>query len=121
MLKDVATTHAASVLTMFDPWPESVCLHILADRTNRLLKERLRRTQSGTSFHQSDSAEQLPLLAEHHTENVVIVANRLPGSATKDENGNWKLEVGVWGGFCPSFGAAPRVRRGEQHFARQDT
>lgn len=67
------------------------------DRTNRLLKERMRRTQIGASFLQSDSAEHLLQLVDQSTENIVIVANRLPGTATQDEDGNWRLEVTAGG------------------------
>lgn len=63
--------------------------------SDRLLRERIRRSQSGSCFPRCDSNDQLAQLTEHTVDTVIIVANRLPVSAWKEAEGSWALKVSV--------------------------
>ncbi|GMH33474.1 hypothetical protein BSKO_01308 [Bryopsis sp. KO-2023] len=87
-----------SDLSRSDSYPLlSTVSGVSSSRVDRLLKERIRRSQSGTCFPHNDSADQLPLLSEHPADSVIIVANRLPVSAWKEPDGSWALKVSIGG------------------------
>ena len=78
--------------------------HRAGGRADRLLLQRLRKSQSGTALYgdAQAAAEDRECAAEPsvyaayegaHSQRLIVVANRLPVSAFKDRDGRWALQA----------------------------
>lgn len=66
--------------------------------SDRLLRERIRRNRSHQTFDYDEATYDGPLESYSSvpgSERLVVVANRLPVTCSKDSLGQWHLQVGV--------------------------
>ncbi len=105
---------------------------------DRLLLQRLRKSQSGTALYgeSQQAAEELTEPSVYSvyegttTQRLIVVANRLPVSAVKERDGSWSLQVGsrhtcmggLWLVTCHHPCSHPKCRgfqdRGDQQSRR---
>ncbi len=68
---------------------------------DRLLRERIRRNRSHQQFDLDDASydgQPMDSFTHPQSERLVVVANRLPVTCSKDGAGNWQLQVRGGGG-----------------------
>jgi len=76
-------------------------VHAGTTRVDRLLKERIRRNRSHQLFDYDEASYDGPLDFVNGdgsaSERLVVVANRLPVTCSKDQHGHWQLQVSAGG------------------------
>ncbi|KAF5827092.1 glycosyltransferase family 20-domain-containing protein [Dunaliella salina] len=76
-------------------------VHAGTTRVDRLLKERIRRNRSHQLFDYDEASYDGPLDflngESSASERLVVVANRLPVTCSKDQHGHWQLQVSAGG------------------------